>query len=83
MNRYFRNCFALSVLLAMSSPGFAGTPSGKVTEPALNITVWVYNDARIHREALIQAKSTTGRIFRQAGVKVAWIDCPCSEGRDA
>jgi hypothetical protein len=78
MNRYFRNCFVLSFLVAMATSGVARTPSVKTNEPTPNVTVWLYDYARIHRDALAQAKSEVRRIFRQAGVRITWVDCPCS-----
>jgi hypothetical protein len=61
VNWEFTKCFALTFLLTINTPGFAEMPSTKTTEPNLNITVWVYNYAQIHHDALAQAKQAACR----------------------
>jgi hypothetical protein len=78
MSRLFRDCLALSFLLTVTAPSFGRTPSPKTTERNLNITVWVYDYAQIHHDALVQAKQEATRILRQAGVRIVWVDCPRS-----
>jgi len=63
---------AVSFLLA------AAASPDEATEAAPRVTVWLYDYARVSRETLENAKSKAGRIFLQAGVRLAWVDCPRS-----
>ena len=44
----------------------------------LKMSVRVYNYAGVSRGTLLGAEAESSRIFRQAGVEVAWLDCTTS-----
>jgi hypothetical protein len=43
---------------------------------SLQITLRVYNFPRLPRRLLVDAEKTATAIFRRAGVKAVWVDCP-------
>ncbi len=47
-------------------------------EPKLGITVQVYNWAHVAPGTLTAAEDEGTRIFREAGVRVLWLNCPLS-----
>lgn len=53
--------------------GIAGSASEIPRDP--QITVNVYNDARVSSQVLTQAMQEATRIFRKIGVNTVWIDC--------
>jgi len=46
----------------------------------LPLSVQVHNWAKVSRTTLQKGQALAGEIFREAGVKVEWVECPC-EGR--
>ena len=78
MSRTCRNHFALSFLWTVSLTGFAQIASAVGADPTLKITVCVYDHAHVPSGILAQAKKEASRIYRQAGVEVAWLDQPLS-----
>jgi hypothetical protein len=78
MSRTCRIHFTLSFLWTVSLTGFAQTASANGVDPTLKITVCVYNHAHVPSSTLAQAKKEASRIYRQAGVEVAWLDRPLS-----
>jgi len=80
MNRSFRSCFAVSLLLAMSAPSFARTPSGSLEGTDLKIKVYVYNYAQVPSPVLVQARQQVENIYRAADVEAEWVDCSVLDG---
>jgi hypothetical protein len=72
MHRTFRTNFVIlailigAALVAISPMSFAENPQ---------VTVCVYDDARVPREILARAEGRAAKIFEQAGVNVNWLDC--------
>jgi hypothetical protein len=56
--------------LAIAFPGLANQ---RPTRP--QVTINVYNDARVSEQVLAQAEQETTRIFRQAGIDSVWVEC--------
>ena len=69
MNWKPANDLTLAVVLALPL---------SAAEPAPTITVFVYNYAAIHSEALAKTKAEAARIYQHIGVEVQWLDCPLS-----
>jgi hypothetical protein len=65
--------------LAAALPGL----SQKVQAEMPQITVNVYNDARVPEKVLAKAEREAARIFHRAEVNVMWIDCLSSRGQRA
>ena len=81
MRRPFRSCLVWGAVLnifSLSSAGFAETLRVEQAKPSLEITVRVYNYARVPSGTLARAQKEATRIFRQIGVKLAWSPCPLS-----
>jgi hypothetical protein len=74
MSRTCTNHFALSFLWTVSLTGFAQIASANEADPTLKITVCVYDHAHVPSSTLAQAKKEASRIYRQAGMEVAWLD---------
>jgi hypothetical protein len=53
------------------------------SEPALFLTLLVYNYADVPVKALKEANREVRRIFRQAGVKAIWLDCIAADSKGA
>lgn len=77
-NSKLRRGVALTVLLAAAFAGCAGQQVMGGVEPRLQITVRIYNYAGASRGTLLGAEGESSRIFRRAGVEVAWLDCTAS-----
>jgi len=56
------------------------TPTASFAETghALQMTVFVYNHAQVPSKSLTQALKEVTRIYRHAGVELAWLDRPLS-----
>jgi hypothetical protein len=68
---------AVALMLILAT-GFAGIPRLDRDAPAgqpVPVGVTLRCDAAVPAEALIQAKTQVLRIFRMAGVQIAWHDC--------
>lgn len=76
MSRLFRNCLALSFILAISL--LAITKTHLANQATLKLTVRVYNYARVSETILAQAEKEASRIFREIGVQILWLQCPLS-----
>jgi len=72
----------LGFLLAIGSVGSARTQAASSVEPRLQIIARVYNYAVVSRGTLLGAERESSRIFREAGVEVAWLDCPTSYAQE-
>ncbi len=80
MSWLFREMLCAGAILAFQLEGQAATkPAGNVQE-GLRITVLSYNYAPVDEAVMQKAKEQVARIFRQAGVEVAWAACPTREG---
>jgi hypothetical protein len=64
------------MLLSLPFMGYAAAQSLAGVEPSLRIIVRIYNYAHVSHRTLGQAEEVTSRIFRKAGVELAWLDCP-------
>ena len=70
-------CESLGFLLAsLLMLAFSATASATETIKVADITVLVFNFRQVPDEALVKAENETRRILQQAGVRVAWRDCP-------
>lgn len=47
------------------------------------VIVFVYNQAQVSTPLLRDAETESSRVFRQASVEVAWVNCPASVGEEA
>jgi hypothetical protein len=72
----------LGFLVAVASVGSARTQAAGSVEPRLQIMARVYNYAVVSRGTLLGAERESSRIFREAGVEVAWLDCPTSHAEE-
>lgn len=70
------------VTAAPASVASARTPAKDEVEPSPRITVRVYNYAGALRGTLLQAEEESSRIFHEAGVEVAWFDCPTTHAEE-
>lgn len=61
------------LLFATQHPHAVAAP-----KPGAQITVRVYNYARVLTDILTRAQSQMQRIFNRFGVEVDWLDCPIS-----
>ena len=66
-------------LLTATLPGLSQSAPAEMPQ----ITVNVYNDARVPEQVLAKAKGEAARIFRRADVKIIWIDCSAARGPGA
>jgi hypothetical protein len=56
----------------------AGPLAAKPPRASLDMTVQACNSAGVEARTLLAAERETSRIFRDAGVTVAWLNCPSS-----
>ena len=62
-----------SLILAASLLGFAGRAAAE-PRPSVNVVLHVCDDPDIHWNLVSRAKDEMGRIFRDAGIDIAWTD---------
>jgi hypothetical protein len=55
--------------------------AASATPPRPEVTINLYNDARVSESILSQAEQEAARIFQNAGVEIAWIACKPSKTR--
>ena len=83
MSRYFKNCFVVTAVLTLGSPGFAqqsGHENGpKLKIPTLKIYARLYNYAQVSRRTLSQAVKHAASVLHKAGVETDWVNCPTSK----
>src|SRR5262249_4096180 len=72
MKRSIRHYSSLGVILAGLYFIVETDPAG-AEEPALKITVAVYNGASVESETLVRAKEEVTRIYRKIGVETLWL----------
>lgn len=80
MKGTFRCWLALGFILSFSGAGFGKTPSAGDGQPALNITVRVYNYAPVSGARLARAEKVAENILNRAGIETHWVHCSFSEG---
>jgi hypothetical protein len=79
MSRSFKDCLAFGLVLALTlNTTSKSALANKQTQPIPMITVRLYNYAYVTRKVLAGAKQEVTIIFRQAGLEMAWLDCPLS-----
>jgi hypothetical protein len=69
-----KKLLAIGFLLSVAVPA-----GGADQAEALWVRVFVYNYAGLPAGCVDRAQREAGRIYRQIGVHVEWIDCPMSE----
>lgn len=75
--RWLLEAIFLVVSLVSVKASQAQNPSGSL------LRVRVYNYARVDSESLTSSERTTDRIFRNAGVRIEWLDCPLSAATES
>lgn len=73
MGSWARNAFVIAFLFSQAARG---------SEPALPLTLRIYDNADVPVKALDQAKREVRRIFSKAGIEALWLDCKAAEPRD-
>ncbi len=80
MSWLLREMLFAGATLALEFEGQAATKSAGDVQEGLKITVLSYNYAAVDEPVMETAKDQVARIFRRAGVEVAWAPCPTREG---
>ena len=76
MDPAFRNGVAVGLYwLTLGNAQAAVKPPGA----ELEVTVGIYNEARISSHLLKKAESEAARLFREAHISVRWVVCPLSD----
>jgi len=65
----------LSRFVVFASLACCGAEQSK---PEAQLTVRVYNFAKVSRQTLQLAEETAAWIFRHSGIELQWVDCPIS-----
>ncbi len=81
MTKTFRNCLALSFLLALSLPGLTQAGSTAKAEANSPITIRLYNYADLTPAAQARAEKVASDILRKAGITAQWLDCPIAKNQ--
>jgi hypothetical protein len=81
MRNSVRGVAALSLLRLFSSTVLGGENAAPPLEAIPNITVLVYNYARVPAQELAEARGEVERILRPTGVGVEWDDYPLESPR--
>ncbi len=71
MGRTIPKTFALAGLFLMTT---------KAEEPEIWLTACVYDQARVPDGVLAVAERLAGKVYREAGVEVRWLDCSTHKG---
>ena len=50
-----------------------------LTKAELKLTVSVYNMAKVHGLTLGRAEKQASKVFREAGIELEWMHCPCPQ----
>lgn len=79
MTKTFKNCLALSFLLAISLPGLTQAGSPAKAEANSPITIRLYNYADLTPAAQARAEKVASDILRKAGITAQWLDCPIAK----
>jgi hypothetical protein len=74
MREILRRGKILAVVM-LASWSSAQSP-GQLSHGSSDLTIAIYNYARVPGKLLASAEGEASRIFRHAGVKVVWLDCP-------
>ena len=75
MHSAFRNRVALG--LYWLTLGYAQAVA-KPPDAELEVTVHIYNEARISSRLLKKAESEAARLFREGRISIRWVVCPLS-----
>jgi len=67
------------LLMAAASVQTAVTANSEVTRQIPDVRVWVINVARVERGTLSTALVQAAEIFRDAGIRLSWLECPSRE----
>ena len=70
--------FLLSLLSQLVFAGDTTTRNVGPSDAATRIYMRVYNYAEAPDAVLGAAKAEAARIYRQSGIELEWVDCPCS-----
>jgi hypothetical protein len=62
--------------VAVASVTALGATRGDSEGENLTITVRIHNFAQVPADTLSQAELIASRVFREAGIELAWLDCP-------
>jgi len=71
-------CHTRLILRLLGPVLITGPLSASSHQASLYITVQAYNWASVAPQTLIAAEGEASRIFRDAGVTIAWLNCPLS-----
>lgn len=75
MSRLIRACLMLSMVLSLGRLAVAGSSPSDPSKQSLRIRIRLYNYAQVPGPSLSQAEWVTNRIFQEAGIETAWLDC--------
>jgi hypothetical protein len=67
-----RKCFGLGILVTMGS---SVSWSRETPPPSVQVTVAVHDDAGLSLETVVRAEEVSSRVFREAGIKLRWLNC--------
>ena len=82
MNRAQRWSLILGLGLTVAGNSAAAKARESASpDPSLTITIHVYNYAEVDQKTLAEAENATAGIFREAGVRVLWIDAAPLSGK--
>ncbi len=81
MTKTFKNCLALSFLLALSLPGLTQAGSTAKAEANSPITIRLYNYSDLPQAAQARAEKVASDILRKAGITAQWLDCPIAKNQ--
>ena len=75
MCRFVSICLSLSLTMPLGRLAAAGSASSDPSKQSLRIRIRVYNYAQAPKPILDRAERLTSRIFQEAGIETAWLDC--------
>jgi hypothetical protein len=81
MTKTFKNCLALSFLLALSLPGLTQAASHAKAEANSPITIRLYNYSDLPQATQARAEKVASDILRKAGITAQWLDCPIAKNQ--
>lgn len=73
----FRCCFAWKLISALCWLGDRPSPA-QMPEAKTQFIVGVYDYAEVPGDILVHAEQEAAEIFRRAGIRLQWVDCPVS-----
>jgi hypothetical protein len=82
MRRSGQACWWLcTFFLLVAFPAWGETNAGESPDERPQVSVSVYDDARVPAAVLAQAEREAGKIFARAGLEVTWVNCSTWEVR--